>query len=423
MEIDSKWDWGADPVTRKDFKPITKSQLHQLGIGNTTLTKVNSLEELRETTPNIVVGDCVRYIRFVQNRFKNQELFRKNRYVMALGVYQQLHYIPDNHNIRVLKPSTIKFRNLYKPYLGQDLNNKTLLISRTGGIGDLLFIKPNLNFIKEKYPTCTINFCCGPQYQPMVETWDCIDNLLDLPFVVSHLFRSNYHGIFEGVIERTREAETTNAYNLFSRWLGLDLPDELLRPKQEAKPKKVEECKEILKTWKLDDKSFFITQVRASSPIRSPRPSFWQKVINVLTDKGHNILITDSPHQSDNVDRFIQSLKNQKRVFNFCKYSKSVDYTIAMVSLSQLSISTDSALIHIAQSLGIPAFGIYGPFPAFVRLKTYKNVDWVEGKCEAGPCFLHGRNPCPKNEGGYPVCYDNINIEEIVEKVEKLIDV
>lgn len=423
MEIDSRWDWDADPVTRKNFKPITKPQLHQLGIKDTTLIKVSTLEELRKTPPNIVIGDCIRYVRFVQNKFKNQELLKKTRYVMALGVYQQLHYIPENHNVRILKPATVKFRNLYKPYLGQVLTDKTLLVSRTGGIGDLLFIKPNLNFLKKRYPSCTINFCCGPQYQPMVATWDCIDNLLDLPFPVPYLFRADYHAIFEGVIERCKEAESSNAYNLFSRWLELDLPDELLIPKQEATPERVEECKEILKTWGLENKPFFITQIRASSPIRSPRPSFWVKIINALTNRGHNILITDSPYQSDNVDKFIQSLENQEKVFNFCKHSTSVDYTIAVTSLSQLSISTDSALIHIAQSLGVPGFGMYGPFPSFVRLKTYSNVDWVEGKCEDSPCFLHGRNPCPRNIGGYGPCYDTINVDEVVKKVEKLINV
>jgi len=56
------------------------------------------------------------------------------------------------------------------------------LVFRTGGIGDLLFIQPNLIYLKEKYPTCTINFACGPQYQSMVETWDCVDNVVDLPF-------------------------------------------------------------------------------------------------------------------------------------------------------------------------------------------------------------------------------------------------
>jgi len=80
-------------------------------------------------------------------------------------------------------------------------------------------------------------------------------------------------------------------------------------------------------------------------------------------------------------------------------------------------------LIHIAQSLDVPAFGMYGPFPAFVRLKTYENVDWVEGKCPEGPCFLHGLKPCPRNVGGYGPCYDTIDVDEVVKKVERLINV
>lgn len=417
----TKWDWDPDPATQKQFRPITKTQLHQLGIKTTTLTKVSTLEELRKDPPNLVVGTCIKYVRFVQNQFKSQELFKRERYVMALSVYQQLHYVPES-GVKILKPANIKFKNLYKPYFGESLDDQTLLVSRTGGIGDLLFTQPNLVYLKEKYPSCTILFACGPQYQSMVETWDCIDKVLDLPFPVSSLTRSDFHAIFEGVIERTREAENSNAYNLFSRWLGLDLPDELLQPKQTAKPERVEECREILKKWNLNDKPFLIAQLRASSPIRTPRPSFWLEILNKLTEKGYNILLTDSPRQSDNVDKFISQLNEPDKVFNFCKHSTSVDFTIAITFLSKLAISTDSALIHLAQSLDVPGFGIYGPFPAFIRLKTYKNCDWVEGKCPEGPCFVHGHQPCSRNVGGYSTCYDNINIDEAVEKIDKILE-
>lgn len=415
------WNWGEtlETTDSEKIKTVTTPQLQQLGIKNLSLKIVQTLEELREDPPNIVIGECVHGVTFEQNRFKEQVLKKRVNYVMALGVYQQLHYI---YNKRILKPSNMKFKNLYKPYYGQDLDNRSLLVTRTGGVGDLLFIQPNLSYIKERYPTSFIKFACGPQYQSMVETWDCVDEILDLPFSSSQLINSDYHAIFEGVIERCKEATTTNSYNLFSKWLNLDLPDEKLIPKQEPKQEKVDECKKILKEWNLEGKPFLIVQIRASSPIRTPRPSFWIDLIDKLTDRDFNILITDSPYQSENVEKFISKLDNQGRVFNFCEHSKSIDYTIAITSLSKLSISTDSALIHIAQSVGTPAFGIYGPFSAFVRLKTYKNVDWIEGKLDCSPCFLHGQKPCPKSINGYSPCYDTIDLYEAVEKIGKLVD-
>lgn len=413
--------WKQEAPQQPKFKPLTEPILNKLGMSMENTKKVSTLEELRKSPPNIIVAECTKSVSFVQNWFKNQTLKKGHKYVMGLGVYQQLHF-DLRLNKKILKPAKMKFRNLYKPYRGQDLSNKTLLVSRTGGIGDLCFVQPNLTYLKKKYPTCTIRFACGPQYQSMIETWDCIDQVLDLPFHTSHLFESDYQAIFEGVIERCSEAETTNAYNLFSRWLGLDLPDELLFPEQKPKKDKVEECIEIMEGWGLKEKPL-IFQLRASSPIRCPRFEVWIDIINKLTDRGHLVAITDSPRQSDGVDGFIKLLKWQNRVFNFCKYSKSLDYTIAITSLSKGVVATDSALLHIAASLGIPAFGVYGPFPGKIRLSTYPKADWIDAKKECAPCFQHGMKPCKNAKSGEPFspCYDNIDTNEVVERIEKMI--
>jgi len=411
--------WKQD-ATKRQFKPVSASKMRELGLTHSNVKMVQKLEELRESPPNIIIGESARNTKFVQNWFKEQKLNKKGKYVMGLGVYQQLHF-DFNTNQKILKPSTLKFKKMYKPYLGQELEDETILVFRTGGIGDLLFIQPNLNYLKEKYPNCYIKFACGPQYQAMIETWDCIDEVLDLPFNVSHLQKSKYHMLFEGVIERCKEAETTNAYHLFSRWLGLDLPKELLIPRQLPKEELVNECQNILDEWGVKD--FLIMQLRASSPVRTPRPEFWVSLIDKLTDAGFNIMLTDNPRQAKEVDNFIKLVKNKDKVFNFCEKSVSLDYTIALASMAQGTVGTDSAMMHIAASMEVPCYGIYGPFPGHIRLKTYPKADWVDAEKSCAPCYLHGHKPCPKaGVDGFSPCYDTLNIDEIVKDVEDLID-
>ena len=185
-------------------KSLTNMELYCLGISNDFLNQANTLEELKINPPNIVIADCKKNVSFLQNKFK-QDLLKKHRYVMGLGSFMQLHF-DTNQNLEILKPSSVKFKNLYKPYLGQNLDHKTLLVFRTGGIGDLLFISPNLKFLKEKYPTSKIIFACGIQYQSMVKEWDYVDEVLNLPFDYTYLFKSDYHCVFEGVIERCKQA-------------------------------------------------------------------------------------------------------------------------------------------------------------------------------------------------------------------------
>ena len=407
-------------------KPVSNSDLKKLGLSKEFTNQVDSLDELRKSKFNIVICECVSNAPFTQNKFKKQILKKKQKYVMSINIYQQLWYgeIENNKGIvvkkKILKPIGPKFNNLYKPYIGQNLDNKTLLVSRTGGIGDLLFIQPNLIYLKEKYPTCKIKFACGQQYQDMIKYWDCIDVVLDLPHTFNHFLQADYHAYFEGVIERCKEAHTKNAYNLFSRWLGLDLPDEKLVPRQVPSPLKVAICERFLDDHNIEKDKMILFQMRASSPIRTPRPTIWKDLMLKLIDKGYQIVITDNPLFSPNIELF-RNLVKSDQVYNFSTFSETLDFTIAMAQLAKCCVSTDSSLMHIAASLGVPAFGLYGPFPGEVRLTTYDKVDWINAERECAPCFKHGANPCINSTNGHSYCYDNIDIDECITKIEGLI--
>ena len=333
---------------QKNTKNISKYSLSQFGLSQDNFTFVEKIEDLKNNPPLIIVAEAQKNVAFIQNYFKPQTLKKKVKYVMGISAFKQLQHDPVK-DVRILKPAAIKFTNVYKPYNGQDLTNKTLLVWRSGGIGDLLFIQPNLVYLKNKYPSCKILFACGPQYQPMVETWDCIDLLLDLPFPLKYLIESDYHALFEGVIERTREAEKSCSYNLFSRWLGLDLDDELLHPEQRPDEEEVVKCKEILKSFNIEEGKFIVAQMRASSIIRTPREEIFTKLFKYITDKGYKILITDNPRKSQEIQKYIDKT-DKENLINFSKFSDSIAATIALVSLSKMVISPDSSLIHIAES-------------------------------------------------------------------------
>lgn len=425
--LQTKQGMWSDDVGKREYRNVSPTSFRVMGLDKDNVKHVEEIKKLRESPPNIIIAECVKSVKFVQNWFKEQELKKKTKYVMGLGVFQQLQYANQTKR-RLLKATNIKFKNVYRPYIGQDAEDKTILVFRTGGIGDLLFIQPNLRYLKEIYPTCKIQFACGPQYQPMVENWDCIDEVCDLPFTMSRLQKAHYHMLFEGVIERCKQAQIDNAYNLFSNWLGLNLPDKLLIPKQTPKDDLVEKCETIIKEWGLEKGSYIVMQLRASSPIRTPRHEFWVKIIDELNERGYPVLLTDNPRQADNVDDFIKMLNNKEMTFNFCEHSESIDYTIALTSLSRATFSTDSALAHIAASLDIPCFGVYGPFPGHIRLKTYPKASWVDAERHCSPCFIHGHKPCPHaSADGYSPCYDELiqtdeKLKIVIDKFEELVN-
>lgn len=402
--------------------PIPPEDFKKFGIENTKVyAHVKDLDELRKQGPNMIVAECKRQCEFMQNRFKTQVLKKKNKYVMSLSVYRQLHY-SENYGGKVLRPCNTKFENLYKPYNGEPLDGKRLLIWRTGGIGDLIFIQPNLIYLKEKYPTCEIYFACGPQYHAMVETWSCIDKLVDLPFNYLQMLRADYHVTFEGVIERCDLAKHTNAYRLFTDWMGLNLPDEKLVPKQEPKKEWFEKARAALWSWGIEGKPFILAQLRASSPIRTPRPQIWGKALDLLASEGYNIVITDSKRFDSGINNFINtfiSKENRGRVFNYAPFSETLDSTIALAAHSSLVLSIDSALVHIAASLGRKSLTIYGPFPSHIRISTYgENAQAIEcNKVACAPCYIHGHLPCKYAIDDHGICFDLFPFDELKEKV------
>jgi|GEM_PF-1535444 len=412
---------------QQNMTPLSNSEKMKLGLKKESQMMVETLEDLKNSPPNIIIGKCTDDTSFVQNNFKQQWLKKKRSYVMSLGIYQQLfrdkRAVRRGHKSpRILKPSNLKFMNLYKPYRGEEIEGKRLLVWRTGGIGDLCFIQPNLRFLKEKYPTCEIRFACGPQYQSMVDNWDCVDRVLDLPFELKELMEADYHVLFEGVIERCTEAHRENAYNLFTRWMGLNLPPERLIPLNVSKPPRLDACIEALSSWGVQPNKFALIQLRASSPIRSPRPELWKKVTDALTSKGIKVVITDSPGKAKMIDSFIENVNDKDMVFNFSPHSITLDYTIALTSLAQIVIGTDSALMHLAESVGTKALGIFGPFPGEIRLTTYRKADWINCEAPCAPCFLHGSQPCPKHQNNHGICYDNLDMNIFNEKLERMLN-
>jgi ADP-heptose:LPS heptosyltransferase len=201
--------------------------------------------------------------------------------------------------------------------------------------------------------------------------------------------------------------------------MGLNLPDELLKPIQKPKDDILKMCKNIL-SLKVNDK-FVLVQMRASSPIRTPAPDVWRKVINFITEK-YPVVINDAPQQFESIRSFIKTLKNPDKVFNFSEYSKDIDFAIALASTAEITVSPDSSLVHVANSLGIKNIGIYGPFPGKIRLETYdQNIcKWVDCKAMCAPCFTHGHKPCYNSELGYSKCFKNLDMDEFEVKFKEL---
>ena len=99
-------------LPNRNFRNISNSELSDLGLKIDNIHMVETIEDLRKTKPNIVIAECTKTVQFKQNSYKrSQDLIKRTKYLMALGIYHQLYY-DTRINQRILKPSGIKFEKL-----------------------------------------------------------------------------------------------------------------------------------------------------------------------------------------------------------------------------------------------------------------------------------------------------------------------
>jgi len=426
--------------------PLTEDTIRNLGNNIKDISSVfETLDDLRKTVPAMAIALPVRDFAFAQNtaigeRPHIQKCINGRPLVMSLFHYQALER--DRAGIICLIPHQYTFSSIYKPYCGQDLNGKTLVVWRSGGIGDLLFCQPGLRYLKTKYPTCKIIFATSIMYIEMLKKWNFIDRVETFPMDLEIFKNADYHLTFEGVIERCLEAKKTNAYKLFTRWMGItEIDDSNLIPQLKIEDRDIEKIViDYLSKRQMAKREYIVVQVRASSPIRTPSSRVWKEILVRLVNDNQRLILTDLPDRQTEVSKLIDFLftENQKRrVFNFSPISKNINYSIFLAKYAKLVIAPDSSMIHIAAGVNTPVFGIYGPFPGKLRMETYRNADWIEPEksmiCSHGgnQCFIHGHMPCSASrplgtnlyiDRGPSPCFEIMDFNLVFRKIKDLLN-
>lgn len=397
--------------------PSDKNSLENISMRNT-------VKEIKEETPRVVSVIAKKSFRWDIAGIPCH--FLKGRsYVMAVGTFFK-HRKNNAHDI-LFDPSNEVFSNLFKRYDGQNLDNKTLLIWRFGGIGDLMFTQPLIKYIKEKHPTCRIIFSSSPRNLSLFETWPegLVDETVSMPFPTSCLYESDYHLTFEGSIERCKEAHTKNAYDIFKEMAGLDFnvsdyEVELLIDKEIKKS--------LIPHIPLNTVAI---QLKASSNLRTlPVPN----VVNLmakLQEKGYTPAIIDSSKEAKNVDYFLKNLDDAGVVgLNLAKHSIDLKHCIAILDNCKGIIATDSATTHLAAAIRKPVLGLFGPFVGDIRMRYYETGDWIDASktwnlCNKAPCFFHDNDMknCPFLAKAHPPgCLQSFKSEEIIDRFERLVE-
>ena len=266
---------------------------------------------------------------------------------------------------------------------GQDPGS--VLIARSGGLGDLLFLGPILAEVRRRWPKCRIGVACRPERRPVLDGLGLVDTWEPVPLPVEVARSYSALVSFEHVIEQ----ETRRHYvDALAAAAGLELP-----PGPESR-----RCRYVVseseRAWvsemypKNPSRKRLGVQWLASTPARSYPLRDLHTVCGHLGAHGWEVWLLGEP------DQVRARCGHGSGVRNVAMDERpTFRQSCAILTTCDVVLGPDSALLHVAGALGIPAVGLFGPIDPKLRIAYSPTVRALKGALPCSGCNHHPRFP------------------------------
>ena len=292
-----------------------------------------------------------------------------------------------------------------------DPSCKEVLITRSGGFGDILFMTPTIKAFLALGRKVTV--CCHQNYADALSAFPQI-GYIPYPMRVGDVMRYGYHVWLEGIIEFAPEPER-HAVDLIAERAGVELGRKELI--YSVRPADMVWAKE---NFPRKSKPRVGVQLMASAPTRTYPHDLMHEVLTGLLKHNAEIAIFGSPGSVELTD-------NNPSVYNIAAAAKTFGQSCAVLADCDAVIAPDSALCHVAGALGLPTVALYAPFPWRARTAYAPSIRALSGNLPCAPCYWHGRGsaypphgPCARS--GKCDALATIPPERIVRETMRLLE-
>lgn len=296
----------------------------------------------------------------------------------------------------------------------------SILIGRTGGLGDLTLLTPVLREIKRRWPSVKIAIASIRELQQSIQNLPFIDELLQYPVSVEKA--NTYDGWLwlENSIEKNEDAKTLHSVDAVAKFIGLTLPEDC----DKLQSYTVTEQERSWVQWahpKINGIRRICIQTQASARCRTYPMAKMKEVIRDLLRSNWEVFLLGSPGE---IERPKEPIPGLRIVSDGATFRQRA----ALIETADCVLAPDSSLLHVAGALKVPAVGLYGPFPWQVRTAycpTTKVLSRREG-FSCSPCFHHATpmQPfpanCPTAEKGFCGVLEAIPPKQIIEAIEEM---
>lgn len=351
--------------------------------------------------------------------YKGLKLKKNKSYVMAGAVLNQLMKLyPGGVS------DTGDFNSFYKKFHLKNIKeNDEVFLFRSGGIGDVMFMLPLIKVLKTKFKA-RIKVATSPMYCSVLENNPYIDKIIQMPFGVEELEKSDHHIMFEGVIEdSSKKAQLFHAVDLFLEEAEINFKEvssEEKVPHIFVTKEEKERIHKEMSRMRIDHNSIKVgIQLESSSPIRTFPTDKMIVIIKKLLERNYSVFAFGGRNQEELGKYISEVLIGEKNFINLIYPGRALRDAIVYTSFMDLCIAPDSAFIHISGGLGVPIIGLYGCFPSLLRMRYYKNAIGIDCGVICAPSFQHGHAACIR---GFPSpCFSVIGTEDVINAVDFLL--
>ncbi len=258
---------------------------------------------------------------------------------------------------------------------------KSILLIRSGAIGDLLLLTPAIRELRKKYPDAQIWLCCHKRHWDIFAQGDT--HFVEYPIPVSELTQFDLIIPLENIVELSTE-KGVHATDAFAEALGVTVVD--YRPVYRvAEPDSIGIDSIFPKT-----KPRIALQLHSSAAIRNYPMQQWLSVIQKLIERGWEVMLMG---KQDGIKGGPPALKD-------CS-SLSFREAAAVIATCDVFCGVDSAFFNLCPALGVPAVGLFGPVDWRTRVKEGNGQVALHGEASCAPCgWTNSRNGRRFPDGG-----------------------
>ncbi len=292
---------------------------------------------------------------------------------------------------------------------------RSILLIRSGAIGDLLLLSPCLKPLREKYPNASITLCCYGNHFPVIQSFFKDFDVAHCYYPIGVFALANYDLIIplENIIELATE-KGIHATDAFAEALGVTVTD--YKPVYRVTPDEAAHVDGTLGFGRaFNQKPRVALHLHASSKVRGYPLQNWNFIMQQLLNRGWEIMLLGSQ----------DGIKGAPPAIKDCS-GLSFREAAAVLATCDVFCGVDSSFFNLCPALGVPAIGLFGPVDWRTRVKEGSGQLALAGVGECAPCgwtnSRAGRQwpagmPCEK--AGTCVPLAEIKPERVVAKIDQ----